>query len=226
MLVSHRKQFIFIKSAKTAGTSIEEYFEPWCLPEGAYVPQHGRPAAVTAQGVVGARNRKYHDTADGFISHLQADGVRARVGEEIWRRYFKFTCVRNPFDKVVSWFHMQVPREERAALADLEFARVREMFRNWLIIFPNTPNDQGYAAIDDEIVVDGLIRYERLMDDLEAACRRIGVPFEPDRMPQRKVGMRSGFPGYRDYYTAETRQVVADRFAWEFAHFDYDPDNP
>lgn len=34
MLISHRKRFIFTKTAKTAGTSVESYFEQYCMPEG------------------------------------------------------------------------------------------------------------------------------------------------------------------------------------------------
>ena len=53
----------------------------------------------------------------------------------------------------------------------------------------------------------------------------MSAPFDPDRMPQRKVGKRDGFPGYREYYTPETKQIIQDRFAWEFDRFHYDPDD-
>lgn len=225
MLVSHRKQFIFIKSAKTAGTSVEEYFERWCLPEGAYQPSQGRPAEITAQGVIGARHKRYHATSGGFTSHLSAEGIREKVGPEIWNRYFKFTCIRNPYDKVVSWFHMRMPKDDRDRLGERDFAETREMFRNWLIIFPSTPNDEMYTSIRGDIIIDGVIRYERLLEDIEAVCKRVDTPFEPALMPQRKVGKRDGFPGYREYYTPETKQIIRDRFAWEFEHFHYDPDD-
>ena len=180
MLVSHRKQFIFIKSAKTAGTSVEEYFERWCLPEGAYQPSQGRPAEITAQGVIGARHKRYHATSGGFTSHLSAEGIREKVGPEIWNRYFKFTCIRNPYDKVVSWFHMRMPKDDRDRLGERDFAETREMFRNWLIIFPSTPNDEMYTSIRGDIIIDGVIRYERLLEDIEAVCREEAEIQQPD----------------------------------------------
>ena len=36
MLISHRKQFIYTKTYKTAGTSVEVYFEPYCMQEGEW----------------------------------------------------------------------------------------------------------------------------------------------------------------------------------------------
>ena len=33
MLISHPKRFIYTKTVKTAGTSVEVYFEPWCREE-------------------------------------------------------------------------------------------------------------------------------------------------------------------------------------------------
>ena len=41
MLISHRKQFIYTKTAKTAGTSVESYFEKYCMPEGKWQFSHG-----------------------------------------------------------------------------------------------------------------------------------------------------------------------------------------
>ena len=33
MLVSHQKKFIFTKTKKTEGTSVESFFEPYCVLE-------------------------------------------------------------------------------------------------------------------------------------------------------------------------------------------------
>jgi len=52
MLVSHRKKFIYTKTAKTAGTSVESYFEPFCLPEGDWKLEHTRDDAQFQRRVV------------------------------------------------------------------------------------------------------------------------------------------------------------------------------
>ena len=56
MLISHRKQFIFTKTVKTAGTSVESYFEQFCKPDGEWQESHAHEEYVSKSGIIG-----YHD---------------------------------------------------------------------------------------------------------------------------------------------------------------------
>ena len=53
-LVSHKHQFVFLKTRKTAGTSIEMLLEPFCAPPG-HVPVERTEGMVTPHGVIGHR---------------------------------------------------------------------------------------------------------------------------------------------------------------------------
>lgn len=59
--VSHDHNFIFLKAHKTASTSTEMFFEPFCAP-----PEHevsiSTPARETKHGIIGRRN-----DADGEV---------------------------------------------------------------------------------------------------------------------------------------------------------------
>ncbi len=57
MLVSHSKKFIFLKTMKTAGTSVEIYLERYCVPSDTYVEQHHRAetAPRTGSSAIAAR---------------------------------------------------------------------------------------------------------------------------------------------------------------------------
>ena len=104
MLVSHRKKFIFTKTKKTAGTSVESVFEPYCLPEGTWKQTHYTPERISADGIIGYRGNGGQKAI--FWNHMPAELIRNRIGEDIWNEYFKFTVIRNPFDKLVSGFYM------------------------------------------------------------------------------------------------------------------------
>ena len=105
MLVSHLKKFIFTKTKKTAGTSVESVFEPYCLPEGTWEQTHYTPERISADGIIGHRGDGGQKA--NWWNHMPAELIRNRLGEEIWDEYYKFTVIRNPFDKLVSGFHMQ-----------------------------------------------------------------------------------------------------------------------
>jgi hypothetical protein len=95
MIISHKYRFIFIKTYKTAGTSLEVYLSHFCSDDDVFteifppVSDH-RP-----------RN------AESFYNHMPAFEVRRRVGEAVWNSYFKFCIERNPWDKVLSFYWME-----------------------------------------------------------------------------------------------------------------------
>ena len=105
MLVSHRKHFIYTKTAKTASTSVETYFEPLCLAPGRWTFQHARDETVTDEGIIGYRGA---DT-DGkrWFNHMSCEVIRAQLGASRWDDYFKFAVIRDPFDKLLSGYFFQ-----------------------------------------------------------------------------------------------------------------------
>jgi hypothetical protein len=86
MLVSHRARAIFVHIQKTAGSSIE-----------AALRDHDPEAGPH---LVGGRR------------HVHAVELRDVVGPDVWGRYFKFAFVRNPWDRLLSWYQMCVQAQQ------------------------------------------------------------------------------------------------------------------
>src|SRR5262245_15915558 len=99
MIISHQHRFIFVKTLKTAGTSIEVFLSQHCGPLDIVTPilPHVEPH----------RPRNH----EGYFNHISASEIRERVGPEIWDSYFKFCVERNPWDKTLSYFHMMNHRQ-------------------------------------------------------------------------------------------------------------------
>jgi hypothetical protein len=55
MLVSHRYKFFYTKTCKIAGSSVESYFERFCMPEGEWTQQHFRDQLISDTGIVDFR---------------------------------------------------------------------------------------------------------------------------------------------------------------------------
>lgn len=215
MLVSHRKKFIYTKTVKTASTSVESYFEPYCMADGQWTFAHHRDQYVGAEGIVGYRGP---DAAGKvWFNHMSAAEIRSRVGAEVWAAYYKFCVVRNPFDKLVSWFYFQL---HKGILAPPTDNRVVDAFRHRL--------SQGIPVLDrDKYVISGslcvdyAIHFEDLEHGIDHVCRELDVPFEPGRVPNLKGGIRDASVDLGDFYTPELVRNVERAYAFELQTFGY-----
>lgn len=226
-LVSHDRRFVFLKTRKTAGTSIEIYLKPWCLPPGADVPQ--TDFHVSRHGIVGAitgpKARLRRETPwwrPVWYHHMPAAEVRKRIGARRFDGYLKVTSVRNPFARMVSSFHFRMS-ERGEELEDFDATRAR--FRRF-VLERDWDNDAKVVTIDGRFAPQVVIRFEALASDLASVCRRLGIPFEPERLPHEKnvsAGRQRRPVG--DYYDADTAAHVRARLAWVFERFAY-PEDP
>jgi hypothetical protein len=235
MIVSHRKNFIFLKTVKTAGTSVESYFEKWCMPEGDWKQLHGRSEYVSETGIIGERSP--HPSNAKWYNHMSAYNIRRQIGNQIWEKYFKFTVVRNPFDKVISGFFMFQPGERSDGA---EIRRFRTWLQNFgelahknrlLIAAQEMPHylkpielsliDRDKYLIDGEECVDYFIRYEKLSQDIEHACNRLGIQFVAQEIPEFKKGLRHHRIPIQDYFDVQSENLIQELYAWEISKFNY-----
>jgi hypothetical protein len=89
VLISHRYRFIYTKTVKTAGTSVESYFERFCMPEGEWAYSHAREEYESPSGIIGYRGPE-EPPKSKWYNHMPAELIRQQIGTEIWNSYFKF----------------------------------------------------------------------------------------------------------------------------------------
>ena len=94
-------------------------------------------------------------------------------------------------------------------------------FRRWLA-WTRGYNDRRIYTIGDQICMDYVIRYESLLEGVEEVCRRVNVPFQPERLPKLVSKSRSKKHAVADYYDAKTIEIVRQRFRFELEKFEYD----
>lgn len=156
-------------------------------------------------------------------THMTAQQVRDYLGEECWSSYFKFTFERNPFDRIVSFYHWRTHQQSRPpsfekfveALCEEDEAFLK---RNKLSGFSNLP----FYLIDNEIAVDFVGRYERLSEDVATVFQKIGL--ENDTwLPKNKSGIRPASASYLNYATEAMTHKLRQAFQTEISLFDYQP---
>ncbi|MEP5518370.1 MAG: sulfotransferase family 2 domain-containing protein [Bauldia litoralis] len=231
MILSHKHRFIFLKTAKTGGTSTELALSPVCGPDDILAPlsrpeerkRKESPARNYALGIgkLGIRLpgefRHHFPQVYGYYNHMPAGQVRRLAGEDAWRDYFKFTIERNPWDRQVSFYFWRT-----------RHSKPQPDFRTFLM----SPRHRGKAfrsarmknwltyTIDDRIAVDRVIRYEDLEDGLATVCAELGIA-EPVSLPGAKGHTRKDVRHYRDFYDDETRDLIATWYAREIEAFGF-----
>ena len=184
MFINHEYGFIFIHIPKNAGTSIRNSFE-----------LEGYDQKV-------AKKRYPHDPSSK---------IRKYCGEESWNTFFKFAIVRNPYDRLVSYYHFhKSPQYNYPARANTF------KFNEWIDrgLDSNMRKTQTWY-LDENI--DYIGRYENLHLDWEIICDNIGI--EPYKLPNYNV---SNHKEWEMYYNKDTKKVVNKIFQDDFEQFRYD----
>ena len=231
MIISHECRFIFLKTEKTAGTAIEAALSELCGPRDVITPfreesegerkgrgpqnyriEHALKPRRSLWRKLLMRPERYYHPSVGFYEHMPAWRVRAYVGEEIWRSYFKFAFVRNPWDRQISQYLYKTKSKRVRPSLERFMARKKRAYVTSYEIY----------TIDGEVAVDYMGHYESLDTDLQTAIEQAGVTRQLHVPHTNVTAGRDRELGYRSYYTPRTRTLVADWYAREIALLGYE----
>lgn len=241
-LVSHRHRFIFLKTRKTGGTSVEMLLEPMCRLPGQSVVHH-TTGSVTAFGIVGVRvspgrfsglraegrmpTTTYSDAAGHrhsleWGSHTPAARVKAALPADVWDGYLRLIAVRNPFTRAVSYYFHE------AFIGNLPWPRslseAQESFRSF-VRSDSYRNDYDITHVNGRRAYHHAFRLEYRSDDLPRLGRLIGVPLDAGRLPHMKnLTAERATLSNRDLYDRASAEAVRQASAWVFDAFEYSTD--
>lgn len=223
VIISHEHRFIFVKTRKTAGTSVEVFLERIAGDDAVVTPIWPEVAGHTARNymtldnpiraqVLEARQRRL--TGDSrerpaYFNHIAARNIRKRLGRRRWNSYYKFTIERNPWQKVVSAYFWR--RGNGHDDGD---------FRTFVLQGDFPVDFDKYSLDGKTVAVDFVGRHERLEDDLGAVVARVGLDV-PVALTREKGTYRPSGEGPEALFDDEMSAVVEEAFAREIAAFGY-----
>jgi hypothetical protein len=224
MIISHRYRCIFVKTKKTAGTSIEVFLSQHCGEDDIVTPIYPHVEPHRARNYKGRWNPIPECVLERrgqvvwtdwyrqkrFYNHLPARVIRRRVSSRLWNSYFKFCVERNPWDKTLSHYCMRRDRARGALTWEQYLAQA-----DWPINAPFYTDRQG------RLLVDRVLRYEHLTEELADVFRLLGVPFARDLGVHAKSEHRRDRTPYQQVYTEPQAALIGQVFSHEIRMHGY-----
>ncbi len=214
-IISHDHKFIFIKTKKTAGTSIEVTLSK-LIEKSATVT----PISEKAENLQNSRNYKgfwniipelldpsiplrltlsHFIRRRKFYAHMPAKIIRHRVSKKIWNEYTKFCVEREPVDKTVSHINMHI---HRGICVSKD-----EYFAN-----KNFSTNNHFYALDGTILVDYIVDYKSLDLGLSILFTKFGLAKYNGLISNEKTGIRK-----LEYnFTKDELKVIESAFSMEY----------
>ena len=222
MIISHERRFILVKSRKTASTSIERAIIPQLGRRDVWTPISIPPVAgqnyyslwpvdvMTAKwewfrDVAGRKSRFHHRF---YFDHMPLSRIRRTLPAAQFSTYRKFAFDRNPWDFLVSLYAY---RRRKPPVAGWDFDRF--LHEGHIVQNRDLYTENG------AVIADRVLRYEDLAAALAEMSAATGLSF--DTLPEDKRSYRGG-TDYRSYYSASSRDLVAERWAETIALLGYD----
>jgi hypothetical protein len=198
-MISFQKCFLFIHIPKTAGNSIQSVLRDYS--EDQLVALRKEQDGIERFGL---RNPNYK-----IRKHSTLREYRDTLGDEQLRKLYRFTCVRNPWDRMVSYYFTPTQNPE---------SWDRKKFRG---IISKVVSIADYVRLNENeedpfANVDYIMRFENLADDFHTLCKQLKIL--PATLPQYNRSTRGH---YSRYYDDELREFVRTRFAAEIERFGY-----
>ena len=215
MFISHKYRLIFIHIQKTGGNSISKLFhelDPELIQE--------LPLANTTKR----------------LKHCFISDIDAILSPELFAEYTKFSIVRNPYERLFSWYSMFKYQKTDFGIAAgampnadilgdkvmVEAEAYLDSFESFLTM-PNQGllerfyyNQLDYLLINDVVAVDKVLRFETLSHDFNELAEQLKLSATLPHVNKSRVKQ-----DYREVYSEKSKNIVAQRFQRDVDYFSY-----
>lgn len=208
-MISLEHNFLFVHIPKTGGNSVQSILSKY------------------SEDQIVAKT-KFQDGVERFAVQSQYAGLskhstlrqyrKCIQNESIFENLFKFTIVRNPWDRMISFYfspHRNVEEWNREKFIEL-VAREKRL-EDFISYKRKMPWESGANFMRKAFsTVDFVIRFESLQEDFSVVLDKLGISSEI--LPVRNSSKRSSV---QEYYDEDLVKLVEKRFKNEIDYFGY-----
>lgn len=193
-MINHEHEFIYVRTAKTASTSL-----------------------IRALNCHWDLDFRYYWNYDEH--HQPLDFIKIHISEEKYNKYFKWSVTRNPYDRAVSiwkytnkWFSSR--RNDFKELTFREFLDEEKLISIGVNIESFKIKNGNISEFTEGC--DFICRFENLQNDFFKVCNILNIP--PKIIPHHN---RSSYKHYSLYYDKETYKIVTEKYQKDLDYFKY-----
>jgi hypothetical protein len=210
MLLSHDYRFLFVHIQKTAGSSIAEALGPYC----------SRPPRVGLRKILSHLPVPESPDKVAFRKHATARWARLKLPNGMFDAYCKFTVVRNPFDRAVSFYHYVKQETTHHSHRHVGNATFMDYLKYLYGRDGRRDPTQRYRVTDrnGKLLCNRILKFEHLNSDFAELCRELKLPGSVT-LPHTNATARKPWCEYYD--DPRTRALLVDTFADDFEMFGY-----
>ena len=238
-IISFEHRFIFVKTRKVAGTSVEASLREITGPEDIvttltprdefHCASRGLHARNYAGGLFGGKSKELRYTElvlaeqleeaiefsgrmrKKYNGHMRAQEIRRKLGRANFADFYKFSIERSPYSWLISIAAFDKRGYNSGALSPLDLEQIRERIAQRLSRRNLLERaNYGYYTIDNQLAVDRVIRYENLEAEFREVIQHLGIT-EELAVPHLKVNPQA--LSAREIFTPELEALVQERFA-------------
>ncbi len=204
-MIHHEHRCIFIHINKTAGTSVGDAL--------GMLQTHVSAKMVFSEDILDDdQNRWWQDwlktKKQNEFNWIPLDEVK-----NYWEDYYKFTIVRNPWDRIVSDFSFCKKKKfvsDDYTIRD-EVTENLDNYERW------KQPCYDWIEYENKNSMDFVLRFENLQNDFDQLCKNLGI--QTKTLPHINP---TNHKHYTEYFDDETKSLVAEKYAKDIEYFGYE----
>ena len=202
-MIHHKHKCIFIHINKCAGTSVSLALD--------MLQTHVSAELVFSDDILSDPQNEWWEKWPNGNRANEHNWIPLNQIKNYWNQYYKFTVVRNPWDRIVSDLNFCKKKGfvDPARTIRQEVVECMDNHERW-----KSPC-MDWITLGGENQMDMVLRFENLQHDFQTLCDRLNISAT---IPHKN---KTEHKHYTEYYDDETRQMVAEKYAKDIEYFGY-----
>ena len=205
MIISHAHRYLFFAVPKTGTHSVRQALR-----------EHMGPQDLEQVLLFEGKRFPFPEFAEIRHGHISTRQIRPVLGDEVFKAYFKFAFVRNPFDRFVSYCAFMSRGSNVFQVEPQRYMKyvIRELKPLDHLLYQ--PQHQMLTNENGELEIDFIGRNETMQASYDQICARIGIA----STNLGRVNASRHRP-WQEYYDRDLVGWVSELYQRDLELFDY-----